>query len=104
MALTIPESIYQSFLDGCVHTLDPDFYVLCYGWLRPYHVHHVFEILVVLRADSPTVVFSVDHVLVNHFTPLSLGLHALGGICYTVFCHHPYYPFSRALEDLFRDL
>ena len=27
----------------------------------------------------------------------------IGG-CYAVFCHRPCYPFSRTLEDLFRDL
>ena len=27
---------------------------------------------------------SVGHVLVKHFTPLTLGPHTLGGICYTV--------------------
>ena len=82
MVATMPESIHRSSLDGYVHTLDPDFYVLCYGWLRPYHIHHVLEISVVLlHAGSPVAVFSVGHVLVKHFTPLFLGLHALGGIC-----------------------
>ena len=81
MATTKPESTYRSLLDGYAHTLDLDFYVLCYGWLRPYHIHHVLEISVVLlHAGCPAVVFSVGHVLVKHLTPLSLGPHALGGI------------------------
>ena len=74
MAVTIPESIYQSSLDGCVHTLDLDYCILCYGWLRPYHIYHVFEVSVVLLyVVFPTAVFSIGHVLVKHFTPLSLS-------------------------------
>ena len=74
MAATIPESIYLSSLDGCVHTLDLDYGILCYGWLHPYHIYHVFEISVVLfYADFLMAVFSVGHVLVEHFTPLSLS-------------------------------
>jgi len=94
MAATMPESIYRPSLDGCTHTLDLDYYVLCYGWLCPYHIHHVFEISVVLlHTGFPTVVFSVGHVLVKYFHPsISLGPHALGGICYTAICHRLYYP------------
>ena len=74
MVVTIPESIYRSLLDGCVHALDLNYCILCYGWLRPYHIYHVFEILVVLfYAGFPTAVFLVGHVLVKHFTPLSLS-------------------------------
>jgi len=74
MVATMPESIYRSSLDGCAHTLDLDYCVLCYGWLRPYHLHHVFEISVVLlHAGSPAAVCSVAHVLVKNFTPLSLS-------------------------------
>jgi len=74
MAATMPESIYRSSLDGCAHTLDLDYYVLWYGWLCPYHVHHVFAISVVLLyAGFLVAVFSVGHVLVKHFTPLSLS-------------------------------
>ena len=88
MVATMPESIHWSSLDGCAHTLNLDYYVLCYGWLRPHHIYHVLEISVVLLyAGSPATAFSVAHVLVNHFTPLSLEPHALGGICYTVICH-----------------
>ena len=47
---------------------------------------------------------SVGHVLVKHFTPLSLGPHALGGICYTVICHRPYHSPSRTMEDPYCDL
>jgi len=72
MAATMPESIHWSSLDGYAHTLDLDYYVLCYGWLRPYHIYHVLEISVVLLyASSPAAAFSVAHVLVKHFTPLS---------------------------------
>ena len=105
MAATMPESIHWSSLDGCAHTLDLDYYVLCYGWLRPYHIYHVLEISVVLLyAGSPAAAFSVVHVRVKHFAPRSLGPHALGGICYTVICHHPCYSSCRTLEDLSQDL
>ena len=104
MAATMPESIHRSSLDGYVHTLD----LLCYGWLRPYHIYHVFEISVVLLyAGSPAAAFSVERVLVKNFIPLSLRPHALGGICYTVICHHlspSLLPLSRTLEDSFWDL
>jgi len=54
--------------------MDPDYYVLYYGWLHPYHIHHVLEISVVLlHAGFPAAVFSVARVLVKHFTPLSLS-------------------------------
>ena len=72
MAVTMPKSIDRSSPDGCAHTLDLDYYVLCYGWLRPYHIYHVLEISVVpLYANSPAATFSVACVLVKHFTPLS---------------------------------
>jgi len=88
MAATMPKSIHWSSLDGCAHALDLDCYVLCYEWLCPYDICHVLEISVVfLYAGSMATAFSVAHVLVKHFTPLSLGLHALGGICYTIICH-----------------
>jgi len=71
--VTMPESIHRSSLDGCVHALDLDYYVLCYGWLCPYHIYHVLEISVVLLyAGSPATVFSFARVFVKHFTPLSL--------------------------------
>ena len=74
MVATIRESIYRSSLDGYVHASDMDYYTLYYGWLCPYHIYHVFEISVVLLyAGFPTVVFSVGHVLVKNFTPLSLS-------------------------------
>ena len=61
-------------LDGCAHAMDLDYYVLCYGWLHPYHIYHVLEISVVLLyAGSLAAAFSVAHVLVKHFTPLSLS-------------------------------
>ena len=74
-------------LDGCDHTRV--YLSILTGWLRPClgsgllytllwmaapipHIYHVSEILVVfLYAGFPTAVFSVGHVLVNHFTPLS---------------------------------
>ena len=74
MVATIPESIYRSSLDGYVHALDLDYCILCYGWLCPYHIYHVFEILVVLvYAGFLTAVFSVGHILIKLFTPLSLS-------------------------------
>ena len=74
MAATIPESIYRSSLDGCVHALDLDYCILYYRWLRPYHIYHVFEIpIVLLYAGFPTAAFLVGHVPVKHFTPLSLS-------------------------------
>jgi len=89
MAVTMPDSIHWSSLDGCAHALDLDYYVLCYRWLHPYHICHVLEISVVfLYVGSLAAVFSVAHVLLKNFTPLYLWLHALGGICYTVICHH----------------
>jgi len=101
MAATMPESIYRSSLDGCAHTLDLDYCVLCYGWLCPYHIYHILEILVVLlHAGFLEVVCSY-----KAFHPsISIGPHALGGICYTKICHRPCYPFSRTLEDSFQDL
>ena len=79
MEVTIPESIYRSSLDGCIHTLDLDYFILCYGWPIP-HTYHAFETSVVLpHASFLTAEFSVGHVLVKHFTPLSLsGLMLLG--------------------------
>ena len=59
MAASIPWIliIVYSIMDGCAHT-----------------TYHVFEISVVLfYVGFPTVVFLVGHVLVNHFTPLSLS-------------------------------
>ena len=59
MAVSIPwiPVIVHSIMDGCTHT-----------------TYHVFEILVVfVYAGFPTVVFSVGHVLIKHFTPLSLS-------------------------------
>jgi len=70
----MPESIHGSLLDGCTHALDLDYYVLCNGWLHAYHIYHVLEISVVLLyVGSPAAAFSVAHVLVKHFTPLSLS-------------------------------
>ena len=31
-----------SSLDGCAHTLDLDYSVLCFGWLRPYHIYIMY--------------------------------------------------------------
>src|ERR1700733_1237816 len=101
MAATIPESIHRSSSDGCVHAWDPVF-ILCYGWLRPYHIYIMY-----LRYQLYVFSQVLPHVLVKHFTPLSLMPHALGGICYTVICHRlspSLLPLSRILEDPFRDL
>ena len=74
MVATIPESIYRSSLDGCIHTLDLDYGILCYGWLFPYHIYHVFEIsFVLLCTGFPTAMFLVGCILIKHFTPLSLS-------------------------------
>ena len=74
MVATIPDSIYRSSLDGYIHTLDLDYCILCYGWLRPCHIYHVFEISVILLyVGFLTAVFSIGHVLVNNFTPPSLS-------------------------------
>ena len=74
MAVTIPESIYRSSLDGYIHALDLDYCILYYGWLHPYHIYHVFDIsFLLVYAGFLTIVFSVGHVLVKHFTPLSLS-------------------------------
>ena len=79
-----------SSLDGCAHTLDLDYSVLCFGWLRPYHTYIMY-----LRCQ---LYFSAQVFRRRAFSwtcsrkafhpSLSLGPHALGGICYTVICHH----------------
>ena len=59
MAASIPWIliIVYSIMDGCTHT-----------------TYHVFEISVVFfYAGFPMVVFSVGHVLIKNFTPLSLS-------------------------------
>ena len=106
MAVTMPESIHRSPLDGCAHTLDLDYCVLCYGWMRPYHIYHVLEISVVLLyAGFPVVVRACS---CKEFHPsLSLRPHALGGICYIVICQRlspSLLPLSCTLEDSFQDL
>ena len=59
MAASIPWILIIVYfvMDGCAHT-----------------TYHVFEISVVLvYTGFPTAVFSVGHVLIKHFTPLSLS-------------------------------
>ena len=89
----MPESIHRSSLDGCAHTLDLDYCVLCYGWLRPYHIYHVLEISVVLLyAGSPAGgVFNCMCSCKEFHPSLSLRPHTLGGICTSIF-HCPCYP------------
>ena len=92
-------------LDGCVHTLAPGFCTLYYGWLCPYHVSCIIDIsYICLCRSSDGSVFNWAHSHKAFHPSLSLELHALGGICYTAFFHHPYNPSSRTLEDYSRDL
>ena len=53
MATTIPKSIYRSSLDGCIHALDLDYYILCYGWLRPYHIYIIYSNFYKLDLETP---------------------------------------------------
>jgi len=106
-------------MDGCDHTWVDS--LILTRWLRPYYGSRLSCTLLWMAATIPHISctwaisclsqcrFSatVTYVLVKHFTPLSLGPHALGGICYTVICHH----FSPSLlllfctlEDSFQDL
>src|ERR1700728_4599787 len=55
------------------------------GWLRPYHIYHVFELSYCISPCRFSAAVGYD--LVKHFTSLSLEAHALGGICYAVICH-----------------
>ena len=76
-----------------------------YGWLHPYHISCIREIsCICTRRSSDSSVFSWtrSHKAFHPF--LSLGPHALRGICYTSFCHRPRNPSSRTLEDYSRDL
>ena len=94
-----------SLLDGCIHTLDPSYCTLYYGWLHPYHISCIWDIsCICLRRFSDGSVFSWRHSHKAFHPSLSLGPHALGGICYRAFCHRPYNPSSRTLEDYSRDL
>ena len=94
MATTIPESIYWSSLDGCDHTLDLDYCILYFGWLRPYHIYimylryQLYFSTQVFRLRS----FSWTRSRKAFHPSLSLGPHALGGICYTAICHRPCNP------------
>ena len=82
-----------SLLDGCVHTLDPGYCTLYYGWLRPYHISCIRDIsCTCLHRFSDDSVFSwvCSH---KAFHPsLSLGTHALGGICCTIIFRCPCNP------------
>ena len=105
MDATIPESIYRSSLDGCIHASDLDYGILYYGWLHPYHISCIWDIsCTCLRNFFDGSVFSWTRSHKAFHPSLSLGPHALGGICYTIICHRPCNPPSRTLEGLFRDL
>ena len=92
-------------LDGCVHTLDPCFCTLYYRWLHPYHISCIRDISCIwVRKFSDGSVFSWVHSHKAFHASLSLGPHALGGICYTTFCHHPCNPSSYILEGISHDL
>ena len=94
-----------SLLDGCVHTLDPDLCTLYYGWLCPYHISCIRDIsCICIRRFFDGSVFSWAHSHKAFHPSLSLEPHALGGIYYAAFCHHPYNPSSRTLEDYSRYL
>ena len=72
MVATIPESIYGSFLlDGYVHTSDLSFYVLYYGWLRPYLISCIRDISCICNCRFSDNGVWVEHVLIKNFTPPS---------------------------------
>ena len=97
--------IDPSLMDGCVHTLDPSYCTLYYGCLCPYHtscIRDISCIFIFRSSDGSVFSWACSH---KAFHPsLSLGSHALGGICYTAFCHRPCNPSSRTLEDYSCDL
>ena len=83
MAATIPYHYWWSLqLGGCIHAIDHS--CMSFGWLRPC-LDYMY--LIVRDFRSFLVMFQFG-VCCKAFHPShSLGLHALGGICYTVICH-----------------
>ena len=92
------------------------------GWLRPYVESSLLYTLLWMAvpilcvsctwdisctsscSSSGSSVFSCTCSCKAFHPSISLGPHALGGVCYTTICHRPCYPFSRTLEDSFWDL
>ena len=81
--------LHDHSLDGCIHTIihvsflwvssDVYVYVLACRFFNG-------------RLRFPALIYKAFH------PSLQLGLHALGGICYTTFCHYPCTPCSLILE------
>ena len=67
--------VYLSILTGWLcHALDLDYCILCYGWLCPYRIYIMYlryQLYFSMQVFQWRC-FSVEHVLVKHFTPLSL--------------------------------
>ena len=83
-------------LDGCVHTLDPNYCKLHYGWLRPYHISCIRDInCICIRRSSNGSVFSWARSHKAFHSSLSLEPHALGVICYTLFFIIPAIPILK---------
>jgi len=110
-------------LDGCNHAWV--YSSILTRWMRPYLGSRLLFTLLWIAAPIPHISctwdisctslcrFSSSSVFnctcsCQAFHPsLSLRPHALGGICYTVICHHlspSLLPLSRILEDSFQDL
>ena len=101
------DSCYMTHsLDGCDHTWV--YASILTGWLRPYHGSRLLCILLWMAATIPHIscTWAISCISLCRFSggscmcsckafhpSLSLGPHALGGICYTVICHRPCYPF-----------
>ena len=80
-------------LDGCIHTLDPGYCTLYYGWLRPCHISciKVISCICICRSSNDSVL-SWAHSHKAFHPSLSLGRHALRAICYTHFVTVPAIP------------
>jgi len=110
-------------LDGCDHAWV--YLSILTGWLHPYLGSRLLCTLLWMTAPIPHIsctwdisctslcrfsggsVFSYACSCKAFHPSLSLGPHALGGICYTVICHRlspSLLPLSCTLEDSFRDL
>ena len=86
--------LHDHSLDGCIHTT---IHVL------------LFEVFIDVYVSMLACRFSNDKLwfpasTYKAFHPsLYLGLHGLGGICYTTFCHCVCTPHSVILEDLYSE-
>ena len=98
--------LFNEWLNPC---LDPFTWSFS-GWLHPCHdsciiwqrSQFMYMYLYFLASFSmadwfPTLIYKEFH------PSLRLGLHTLGGICYTTFCHCPCTPHSLILEDLYSE-